>query len=213
MTTVLGGPAADGLVLRPFRAEDAPALVEIYRDATLRHFTRFPVTGLDGAARWLDAQERGWAEGTRYSFAVLAGGGGAEDPGGPGGSGGPGGPAGTLLANVVLKRGERGSPVSEVGYWTAAAARGRGVAPRALEALTGWAFEVFAADGLVRLDLLHQVDNPASCRVAEKTGYRYRALLPAFPPFPLDGHLHSRRAPGSASDPTAPVAGPGSGPD
>ncbi|MFF2043093.1 GNAT family N-acetyltransferase [Kitasatospora sp. NPDC058170] len=178
MTAPLTGPApaASGLLLRPFRDEDAPALVEVYRDPVLRHFTQAPVTDEADAARWLDVQRRGWADGDRCSFAVL------EEE------------SGTLVANVVLKRGAAGGPRAEVGYWTAAAARGRGVAPRALEALTRWAFEAFAADGLVRLDLLHQVDNRASCQVAEKTGYRFETVLPARPPFPLDGHLHSRAA-------------------
>ncbi|MFJ9947224.1 GNAT family N-acetyltransferase [Kitasatospora sp. NPDC091207] len=190
-----GLPVAAGLLLRPFRDEDAAALVEIYRDETLRHFTRTPVTDLAEAAHWLDLQRRGRADGVRYSFAVLephdrpAGADRTED----GRSGD--GPA-TLVANVVLKRGEPGAAAAEVGYWTAAAARGRGVAPRALEALTHWAFTAFAADGLVRLDLLHQVDNAASCRVAEKAGYRFGSVLRAVPPeYPLDGHLHSRSAP------------------
>ncbi|WP_326705576.1 hypothetical protein [Streptomyces cyaneofuscatus] len=46
-----------------------------------------------------------------------------------------------------------------------------------------------------RLELLHQVDNVASCRVAEKSGYAFAELLSALPPeFPLDGHLHVREA-------------------
>nr|WP_307805241.1 hypothetical protein [Streptomyces spirodelae] len=38
--------------------------------------------------------------------------------------------------------------------------------PRALRALTEWAFAAFPGDELTRLELLHQVDNAASCRVA-----------------------------------------------
>ncbi|MEV7025054.1 GNAT family N-acetyltransferase [Kitasatospora sp. NPDC093558] len=168
-------PAADGLLLRPFEDADAPALIEIYRDETLRRFTRIPVDDAGQAARWLDVQHRGWSEGSRYSFAVLDA------------------KTGHLVANVVLKRGARGGEAAEVGYWTAAAARGRGVAPRAVEALTAWAFAAFADEGLARIDLLHQVDNAASCRVAEKSGYAFRELLTALPPeFPLDGHRHSR---------------------
>ncbi|MGZ3113292.1 hypothetical protein [Streptomyces sp. H62] len=56
-----------------------------------------------------------------------------------------------------------------MGYSTAARARGRGAASRAPEALTGRAFESFEADGLERLGLLHQVDDLASCRVAQKS--------------------------------------------
>ncbi|MGV9268557.1 GNAT family N-acetyltransferase [Kitasatospora sp. NPDC003701] len=205
MTVATELPAAEGLVLRPFRDEDAAALVEIYRDETLRRFTRIPLTDLDEAARWLDLQHRGRADGERYSFAVLEPFGGSAAGAAAGAAAGPAvgsavedGPA-TLVANVVLKRGTPGAATAEVGYWTAAAARGRGVAPRALEALTRWAFAAFAADGLVRLDLLHQVDNAASCRVAGKTGYHLAGVLRARPPeYPLDGHLHSRPAPPAA---------------
>ncbi|WP_307853279.1 GNAT family N-acetyltransferase [Kitasatospora sp. RG8] len=196
MTATAELPAAGGLLLRPFRDEDAPALIEIYRDETLRRFTRISVTDAEEAARWLDVQYRGWADGDRYSFAVL-------EP-----RGGQDGPA-ELVANVVLKRADPGGPSAEVGYWTAAAARGRGVAPRALEAVTGWAFAAFAGEGLLRLDLLHQVDNQASCRVAEKAGYGFDAVLPALPPeFPLDGHLHTRHR-GDAAGPAGLTAGRG----
>jgi RimJ/RimL family protein N-acetyltransferase len=102
---------------------------------------------------------------------------------------------GQLAGSVVLKEVVSGKPSAEVGYWTAAHARGRGVAHRALEALTSWAFDTFGADGLDRLELLHQEDNLASCRVAQKGGYEFARVLSAAPPsFPLDGHLHIRHA-------------------
>ncbi|MFB6874941.1 GNAT family N-acetyltransferase [Streptomyces sp. NPDC056323] len=78
-----------------------------------------------------------------------------------------------MAGNVVMKRSSFSHESTEVGYGTAAHARGRGVAPRALEALTSWAFDIFAVEGLERLGLLHQVDNLTSCRVVEKTGYRF----------------------------------------
>ncbi|MBO1415727.1 GNAT family N-acetyltransferase [Streptomyces sp. FH025] len=172
-------PTAEGLLLRPFEDADAPALVEAYRDETLRRFTRRPMADVEQAARWLALQYEGRAAGTRYSFAVL--------------EAGEAGEAGELVGNVALKRGAPGGETAEVGYWTAAPARGRGVAPRAVEALTAWAFDVFAHDGLIRIDLLHEGDNAASCRVAEKSGYAFTEIVPAFPPYPLDGHRHSRK--------------------
>ncbi len=98
------------------------------------------------------------------------------------------------MGHAVLKNVTPGASSAEVGYWTAAHARGRGVAPRALEALTDWAFTAFAGrHGLTRLELLHQVDNTASCRVARKCGYELSSLVAAAPPaFPLEGHLHAR---------------------
>lgn len=181
-----GGTAAEtltltagALLLRPWREEDVPALLEAYDDPVMRRWVRLPVSTPEEAARRLESQREGWRSGTRFSFAVI-----------------DTGRDGELVGNLALKRPDPDAGRAEVGYWTAARARGRGVASRALEALTAWAFTAFAAEGLVRLELLHQVDNVASCRVAEKSGYAFAELLSARPPeFPLDGHLHVRRAP------------------
>jgi hypothetical protein len=41
--------------------------------------------------------------------------------------------------------------------------------------------------------LVHDVGNPASCRVAEKPGYPLRELSPANAPhWFIDGHIHMR---------------------
>ncbi|MBC9716685.1 GNAT family N-acetyltransferase [Streptomyces sp. TRM66268-LWL] len=171
--------SAPALVLRPWHEDDLEPLIEAFRDAEMRRWLLSSIENAADARSWLESQDRGWASGSRLSFAVRESSGGSGVPG-------------RLLGNVVLKRDDSGKS-AEVGYWTSAAARGRGVASRALEALTAWSFETFAADGLERLDLLHQVGNRASCRVAEKTGYGFDRILPAEPPWPEDGHLHVRR--------------------
>ncbi|MGC3001886.1 GNAT family N-acetyltransferase [Streptomyces sp. G35A] len=172
---------AGTLTLRPWAPQDAAALAELYRDEALRRWASAPVHDEASAARWVAEQRRGWETGERLAFAVE------ETPSPPGADVRPAG-------HVVLKR--SGAVAAEVGYWTAAHARGRGVAPRAVTALADWAFTTFAHEGLARLDLLHQTDNTASCRVAEKCGFALCGLLPAAPPaFPLDGHRHTRRAP------------------
>jgi RimJ/RimL family protein N-acetyltransferase len=61
-----------------------------------------------------------------------------------------------------------------VGYWLAPAARGRGVASRAVRLLTGWAFDVLQ---LQRLELTCGPDNIGSQRVAERTGFTREGLL------------------------------------
>jgi len=63
---------------------------------------------------------------------------------------------------------------AEIGCWTAVAARGRGVAPAAVRAVTDWIFDPFAGQRLWQTMLVHDVANPASCRVAEKAGYPVR---------------------------------------
>jgi RimJ/RimL family protein N-acetyltransferase len=176
-------PGSDGLLLRRWREEDLPAVLRAYEDPAMRRWLATQIDGADGAARWLEAQRTEWAAGTRFAFAVT-------------GSGRDGEP----LGNIVLKRPDPASDCAEVGYWTTARARGRGVASRALTALTDWAFTHFAEEGLKRLELLHQLDNEASCRVAEKCGYALARVIPALPPdYPLDGHVHVREAPATAT--------------
>ncbi|GAA5023434.1 GNAT family N-acetyltransferase [Kitasatospora paranensis] len=172
-------PSAPALVLRPWSVEDVGALVEACRDPALRRWTSHVVDDEADGVRWVRAQQLGRVTGDRLSFAVM------EVQ--------PGTSAHRLAGHVVLRGATSGKPAAEVGYWTAAHARGRGVAPRALEALTGWAFDTFGADGLERLELVHQVDNVASCRVAQKSGYAVDRVLSAEPPaYPRDGHLHLR---------------------
>ncbi len=171
---------AGPLTLRPWAPDDAAALAELYADEALRRWAAAPVHDTASAERWVAEQRRGWERGERFAFAVEETDAADARPAG----------------NVVLKGPAEGSVSAEVGYWTAAHARGRGVAPRALVALTDWAFATFAREGLVRLELLHQVDNTASCRVADKSGFVLSGVLPAAPPaFPLDGHRHVRRSP------------------
>ena len=165
------GPVAD-LTLRPWRDDDAAALIAAAGDPLLERWTKVRAAGPDEAQRWLQAQHTGRRRGDRHSFAVL------DD-------------TGTLVGNVALKRPDPAAGTAEVGYWTAAYARGRGIAPQALESLTRWAFASFP--GLLELHLLHQVDNTGSCRVAQKCGYAWAQTLTAQGPYPLEGHLHLRR--------------------
>jgi len=190
------------LILRPWRAADIPALAaEMSREYPTAGMWPGPDerpvraalpggaehrTGLTGerdAARWLASQDRGWRDGDRLSFAVLK----ADDADGC-----------VLVGNVGLKNREETGRIgeretAEIGYWTAVAARGRGIAPAAVRAVTDWVFDAFAGASLRQIMLVHDVDNPASCRVAEKARYPFRELSPANPPhWFTDGHIHVR---------------------
>jgi RimJ/RimL family protein N-acetyltransferase len=189
------------LILRPWRAADIPALAaEMSREYPTGGMwsrpderpvrtapggaqSRAEAVGERDAAGWLVSQDRGWRDGDRLSFAVLE----ADDAGGR-----------VLAGNVGLKNREETGRIGEretveIGYWTAVAARGRGVAPAAVRAVTDWAFDAFAGAGLRQIMLVHDVDNLASCRVAEKAGYSFREFSPANPPhWFTDGHIHMR---------------------
>ena len=63
---------------------------------------------------------------------------------------------------------------AELGYVVAQAARGRGLATRALRLLTDWSF---ARLRLERLELMISPANTGSERVAERAGYRFEGVL------------------------------------
>lgn len=153
------------LTLRPWRVEDLPAVIEAHRDPALLRWTSTAATQDTDPDAWIESHRRRWSSGERLGFAVLD--------------------STTLLGSVVLKN----LDAPEVGYWTTYAARGKGVAPSAVRALTDWASTL----GVRSIDLLHQLDNTASCRVALKSGYPLEAIKPAQPPaYPLEGHVHRR---------------------
>jgi RimJ/RimL family protein N-acetyltransferase len=172
-------PQAPGLLLRPWTEDDVPAMVAAYRDPAMRQWLRRAVTTAGDARRIIDARRADAVAGTGFSFAVVL----AE----------PGEEAGQLAGSVSLRGLGPGTVTGEVGYWVTASARGRGIAVRAVDAVSRWAFGLPRERPLERLELLHSVGNLASCRVADKAGFAFSALLPPLPPdFPDEGHLHIR---------------------
>lgn len=152
----LGQPTleAGGLVVRPWRADDAAAVFVAYQDPAIQHWHVRSMTDRAEAAAWIEAWPSRWQDETGGDWAVTA--------------------DGAVLGRVGLKRLDLWDGIGELAYWTMPPARGRGVAPRAIEAITGWAVDVL---GLHRLELIHSVRNPASCRAAEKAGFRGEGTL------------------------------------
>ena len=146
----------DGLRLTPLGPQHLPALREIVRDADVQRFTRIPVpTPADWIETWLAFYEHGRRDGSREAFAI-------EDAGGG------------FLGLAFAVRIDAEEATTELGYVVAPAARGRGVASRALAELTAW---VFAERGMHRAELRISVANTASKRVAERCGYAYEGVL------------------------------------
>jgi RimJ/RimL family protein N-acetyltransferase len=173
---------AGGLLLGPWAEQDVPAIVAAYRDPVMRQWLRHLVTTLDEARAMIQARRADWAAGTCFSFAVLP-----AEPQAPG----------DLVGSVSIRGLDDAAVSGEVGYWITAPARGRGIAALAVDAVSEWAFSLPRHRPLERLELLHSVGNHASCRVADKAGFAFSAILPPLlPDFPEDGHLHVRRADG-----------------
>jgi RimJ/RimL family protein N-acetyltransferase len=169
---------ADGLLLRPWRVEDAPAVLSALGDPAVARWNPADSAEPDlaVAATWVAARAD-WSGGEHASFAVCT----VDDA--------------ELLGSVSLFRIDRVHDNAEIGYWVAAGARGRGVAATAVRALTDWSF---TALGLARVQLFHAVENRASCRVAEKAGYRLEGTVRQSYRYGdgllHDEHLHGRLA-------------------
>ena len=168
--------SVEGLTLRPWRESDVPGVFEALRDPAVARWNPADSTAPDlgVAAAWV-AQRADWSDGSHASFAVSDG--------------------HALLGSVSLFRIDRVHDNAEIGYWVAPAARGRGVAVTATRGVTDWAF---ATLGLARVQLYHAVENPASCRVAEKSGYRLEGTVRQSYRYGdgllHDEHLHGRLA-------------------
>ncbi|MFD7306996.1 GNAT family N-acetyltransferase [Promicromonospora sp. NPDC059942] len=141
-------PLPDGARMRPWGDTDAVALQAAYADPDIQRWHVRRIDSPDEAREMIAGWQRAWAQERRLEWAVAA----AD---------------GTLLGRLALKDLELFDGVAEIAYWTVPAARGRGVAPQAVTAASAWAFDV----GFRRLELEHSTRNPASCRVAEKTGF------------------------------------------
>jgi RimJ/RimL family protein N-acetyltransferase len=144
----------DGIVaLRPWREDDAPTIVEC----------------LDGdpeIAKWLDqvpqpytlTDARAYLSGDigrdEDTFAITD----ASD--------------GRILGSIGAGSAHDG--VREIGYWVRADARGRGYTTRALALVARWCL---AQDDVARVQLRADPENAASCRVAEKAGFRCEGVL------------------------------------
>jgi ribosomal-protein-alanine N-acetyltransferase len=142
--------AGGDALLRPWDLGDARAVMDAYQDEAIQRWHVQRADSLDEARGWITSWQGGWAAETGAHWAVVEA------------------SSGVLLGRAALKHLTFSDGTADVAYWTVPAARGRGVCPRAVDAMASWAFEVA---GFHRLDLEHAAGNAASCRVAEKTGF------------------------------------------
>ncbi|MDX6450811.1 MAG: hypothetical protein QOH16_860 [Gaiellaceae bacterium] len=146
----------DEIRLEPLVQADVPAFVEVIGDADIVRFTRIPEGADEAFVRgWIKRYEDGWADGSRAGFRIA-------------------GHDGMFLGFAAMVELDLERQEGEIGYLVAPAARGRGIASRAVELLTRWGFDEL---GLIRLELRIDVQNSGSERVAERSGYRRDGIL------------------------------------
>jgi RimJ/RimL family protein N-acetyltransferase len=145
----------NGFTLRPWRDEDAPAIIAACQDPEIVRW--LPVIpspyGEEEARDYLEQCRLNWELGEAYNFAIVDG-------------------SGDLLGSIAMR--VLRFSVGHIGYWVVPGARRRGVASTALETLCRWAIEDL---GLKRLELLTDPQNVASQGVAERAGFQREALL------------------------------------
>lgn len=174
----------DEILLRPWAASDAEALRAVFL-TTPDLDTQFGGADLStvaGAGAFIDAQLI--SGDTRRNWAIVDG---RDD---------------RPVGNVGLSAIERRHDTAWAFYWLASAARGRGIATRALVSAAEWAFD----EGLFRIELGHRVNNPASCRVAARAGFLAEGVERQklrYGSDRFDVELHSRLA----TDPVPAVVG------
>jgi RimJ/RimL family protein N-acetyltransferase len=136
----------DGVVtLRPKRPTDVEAITAACQDPEISRWTQVPRPYTrEHAVEWLNQDDP-------HSASLLA-----VDA------------DGVLLGSFSVMEIDRGRGYGEIGYWVAAAARGRGVATRAVVLLRDWASDEL---GLTELEIMAKPDNLGSRRVAERAGF------------------------------------------
>jgi len=150
------------LLLRPIGPSDVQAVYTACQDSAIQRWTTVPSPyRLEHAEQFAcDYAPKAWAAGDAAVFAVTDR------------------STGELLASVGLHfdRG-RDDGIAEIGYWTAAPARGRGITTEAVAAVCEWGF---ISCGVQRLEWYAEVGNAASRRVAEKAGFTIEGTLRSF---------------------------------
>jgi RimJ/RimL family protein N-acetyltransferase len=152
-------PLTDGVVtLRPWSVADADTVVRALNDPLIERFFPFasPFTAPDAREFTELTAPRDWADGRSANVAVTDA------------------TTGEVVGAVWLKLPVRHWRVGEVSYWTAPWARGRGVAGRAAALHAQWGLDAL---GLNRVELLADVENLASQRVAEKAGFHREGVM------------------------------------
>jgi ribosomal-protein-alanine N-acetyltransferase len=148
----------DPTALRAWRESDIPSLIKACQDPEIVRWTRVPAPYGEAEARGYQlTREAAIRVGAMAPFAIATG---AEEA--------------LLLGSISLMRFSWEDARAEIGYWLAPEARGQGHATRAARLICAWGFRQLR---LERIELLAATGNPASQRVAERTGFVREAIL------------------------------------
>ena len=139
--------ASGDLVLRPWRLDDAPALVVAWADAEIQRWTAVPPTrDLAYAEHWIAGEEERRRLDLSLDLVVERG--------------------GEVAGEVGLSSIDQTARTAEIGWWTGPAHRRRGVASTAAALVVTWARDELGLACVARCDSA----NPGSVSVAGRAG-------------------------------------------
>ena len=139
------------LTLRALATADVDAVYRACQDGAIQRWTTVPSPYRRADAEYFVNKvcPEGWRQGTEFTF-------GAVDPAGNG----------ALVAAISLS--VRATRTAELGFWTAAEYRGRGLMTEAVEAVTRWGFTRIPLD---RIFWRAEVGNAPSRATALRAGF------------------------------------------
>jgi RimJ/RimL family protein N-acetyltransferase len=151
----------DGVVrLRLLAEADLPALTEAVQDPEIPRWTRIGSPyGERDAAEWYATQREKRELGAMLNLVIADA---ADD---------------RMLGSVGIVEVDWAERRCELGYWTAAGERRRGVMARSVRLLAAWIFDELEID---RISILAEAGNEASRRVAERTGFTFEGVLRSY---------------------------------
>lgn len=165
-------PAARRL-LRPPRPSDAEALFDAIRESKAelaRWMSWFrPRYGIADAREWISRSTRGRRLGTEHNFLILD----ADE---------------RILGTCALNQIRPDNRMANLGYWIRTSSAGKGVATAAVREIAEFAFR---ETDLARLEIVVEVSNRASQRVAEKSGAIFEGV--AHDRIVIRGEAHDAR--------------------
>lgn len=151
---------SDGVItIRPFESEDVPNFFATVRASAEVLGRWMPWChadySMDEAKAWLATCQAAWSQGASYPFLII----GPESH--------------EVMGSVDINQINRDHNFGNIGYWVASAYSGKGIATAAVKLVTQFGF---TEASFARLEIVTQVENIASRRVAEKVGAKLECI-------------------------------------
>jgi len=143
----------DSVLLRPYQSSDVSHLYEAVRESIAEVSVWMPWChadySIEESREWIESQPEKWEQGTDYDFAIID----SEND--------------SFLGGCGLNHINYAAGAANLGYWVRTGRTRRGAATEATLLLARFGFDRL---NLNRVEILADVDNRASQRVAEKAG-------------------------------------------